>query len=252
MADGLDRLRKFTEFLDHEICDHYWDETLYKKLRDKSRSDDDLSQRLRRIRLAEFTDISYLDALPGDCRVYTDDVEETEGIYGRFAAALMMSEIVAVVDLFNMNLPTLLTVWEDDVQKQPIKVRPILRELVDAVKWFAETRKPIRKYNSDYHKHGIKERKTGDRIVSPMALSGEEIEYALSHAIGSRDESRLVHFDADRRLIVVFSYENREDKGSPVYHGHHFKVNQRDIEKLPQTIIRKLEWLYKCRLDRYC
>ena len=246
----LERLLKFPKFLDHEDCVHYWDENRYKKLRCPMDGEDRLSQRLLRIRFAEFTDFSKITPLPQGFRVYSDNGDETESIYGRFAAVIHQSEPVGIVDVFNGSIPTTLSIWENDRQKEPLKITPKIKELKDAAEWLAKTRRPKRIYNHQYPKHGKEVKIERNEKISPMSLSTEEVEHALAYAIGCKGESRLIHLDKEKDMIVVFSFENRQDEnGSPIYHGHHFSSKDKsEIERLPQRIIKKIRQLYDYKI----
>lgn len=246
----LEKLLEFPKFLDHEDCAHYWDESLYKKLRCTTENDDRLSQGLRRIRFAEFTDFSKIAPLPKGLSIYSDDADESESIYGRFAATMLRSESVSIVDIFEVNLPKTISILENDKQKKTLKISPIIKGLDEAAEWLANTRQPKRIFNHHYPKHGKEVKIERNVKISPMNLSVEEVEHALSHAIGCKGESRLIHLDREKEMIVVFSYENRQDEnGSPIYHGHHFPSRDKsEIERLPQGIIKKISQLYNYKL----
>lgn len=246
----LERLLKFPKFLDHEDCAHYWYESLYKQLRSPTDNEDRLSQGLRRIRFAEFTDFSKITPLPKGCSIYSDNADETESIYGRFAATILRSESVSIIDVFKVSIPTALSIWENDRLKTSLKISPVIKEPEEAVEWLANTRRPKRIYNHLYSKHGKDVKIERNEKISPMTLSTEEVEHALSHAIGCKGESRLIYLNREKEMIVVFSYENRQDEnGSPIYHGHHFSSKDKsEIERLPQGIIKKIRLLYKYKL----
>lgn len=243
---NLDRLLDYTKILDHEECAHYWDEAQFKRLNGKIDPSDRLSQKLRRLRFAVFTDISYLDKPTPGIRVYDGRNEDvTDGLYGRFATAVANSTAIGIVNEFSCHT-AVLTVWQDDRQQTTIRVEPVIRRLKDAVEWLAETRRPNRKYNPNYGKHSEHAKTVNNEKISAMTLSEEEATHALRRAIGSKGETRLVYLDAERGQLIVFSSENRKDaEDSPIYHGHHFNVSDRhEIERLPWTILKKIENIY--------
>lgn len=246
-AGALDFSCKLCKFLDHEEFRGYWDEKLYKKFRGKIEGADARSQGLRRLKVHDvFTDYSYLPSLPEGTSVYYRGEDYSQTIYGRFVAAIGDTEFATgIVKTSSEKLPGQMSVWKDNVQHKPVSLKPFIDDFVSANEWFAQRRKPQRVFNADADKHGRKEYEVDGLTVSALDLPPDEIDYALSHAVGAKGERRLAHYHQVRDIIVIFSYENRKDAtDAPVYHGHQFGAdNQKQLNRLPAELLRKLSQL---------
>lgn len=129
--------------------------------------------------------------------------------------------------------------------EQPIDVKrangeqqslhPLPCEAADVYLWFVENRMPQRKLDSNYKKHGIKE-KTGKGGVKISALSytGQQLNEFLKRAVVASKGLREVYFkDNTKDKIIIFWDENLE---TPSYHA--MEVAADDAEEIQKIYKR--------------
>lgn len=237
---------ELTSFLCHETYEAYWDEARYKALRGKIDCSDRVSQGNRRLKLLNFTDYHYLPAPATDLTIMVDDTDCTATVYGRFAVHRLLEQSgqpgkIALVQTNIEVLPKSLSIWNKGVQQQPQYTTPLITDCPSAHKWFVDHRMPPRAFNPDY-RHGIKEYNNMGKNVSPLNLSEAQCDHALKHAVGGKTSDRLMHHYPELGLYIIFSYENREVDGCPMYHGHQFPdTDKAEFNRLPTELTRKLQ-----------
>lgn len=245
---ALTLCNELSVFLNHETYQAYWDEAQYKTLRGKIDRTDCVSQGNRRLKLLDFTDYRYLPPPPADITIMADNNDCTDTVYGRFAAHRLQEQSgqpykIALVQTSTEALPKSLSIWNKGVQQQPQYTAPLITDCPSAHKWFAENRMPPRIFNPHY-RHGKKEYNNMGENVSPLNINEAQRNHALKHAVGCKTSDRLMFHYPELGLYIIFSNENREIDGCPVYHGHQFPDSDKaEFNRLPTELTKKLKKL---------
>ena len=119
--------------------------------------------------------------------------------------------------------------------------------------WLATHRRPLRKYDKNYLKHGRKQKNSNTRrTVSAMTYSMDEAEEMLQWAVSSPNNSNKAYFwDVNKEKLIVFMYENTATP--PLYHAFEIvdandlnaewnKIRQQGKKKLEDKIKEVAQW----------
>lgn len=248
----LQRLMEKVTFFNHERFEAYWDETLYKAINnvintaaDRNEREDATMRRLLRLKFQDFTDISKLTAPDDGIRYLYGDRDVTREFFGLYAH-LFCREACMVFDTDDPLSGGLihLAYWVNNIQQQPFSIDTGISDIPSLWEWFSEFRNPERFFNDKYEKHHKDEYLKGGEKVSPLNISEARRDNALRRAIG-RERGRLFALVKEEGVLVIFSRENRELDGRPVYHGHQIELsNKAELHRLPSEIFKKLRKLY--------
>lgn len=112
---------------------------------------------------------------------------------------------------------------------------PLPCEAADIYLWFVENRKPQRSLDSQYEKHGLKEKKgKGGAAISPMTYTELQLGEFLKRAVVAKKGLRELYFkDNTKDKIIIFWDENLE---SPSYHA--MEVAADDAEEIQKIFKR--------------
>ena len=122
-----------------------------------------------------------------------------------------------------------------DVKKadgEQLSLNPLPCEAADVYLWFVENRTPERKLDSNYEKHGKKEKTgKGGAPISPITYTEEQLNEFLKRAVVARKGLRELYFkDNTKDKIIIFWDENLKN---PSYHAMEVAIDDaEEIQKI--------------------